>query len=121
MTVLSGRWRVSEYGIFCGTLRICTFDFDTDPSDELKAGVYQQMEAALNSVPVAESCHNRLELTEQELKVCPKLPDVLRALAEHHSAQETMAEPMGYVEAAAYHRARRKELGKEAERIESEW
>lgn len=48
-----------------------------------------------------------LELTEAELKVCPKLPDVLRALAEHHSAEETMAEPMGYVEAAAYHRARR--------------
>ncbi len=62
-----------------------------------------------------------LELTEAELKVCPKLPDVLRALAEHHSAEETMAEPMGYVEAAAYHRARYEQLIDEACRIESEW
>lgn len=62
-----------------------------------------------------------LELTEEELKVCPKLPDVLRALAEHHSAEETMAEPMGYVEAAAYHRARYEQLIDEACRIESEW
>lgn len=62
-----------------------------------------------------------LELTEAELKVCPKLPDVLRALAEHHSAQETMAEPMGYVEAANYHLMRSAELQAEANRIESEW
>ena len=61
-----------------------------------------------------------LELTEAELKVCPKIPDVLRALAEHHSSQETMAEPMGYVEAAAYHSNRYKELRDEAERIEIE-
>lgn len=62
-----------------------------------------------------------LELTEEELKVCPKLPDVLRALAEHHSAEETMAEPMGYVEAAAYHLMRSVELLAEANRIESDW
>lgn len=62
-----------------------------------------------------------LELTDEELKVCPQLPDVLRALAEHHSWQETMAEPMGFVEAVAYHRARREELGNEAQRIENEW
>ena len=62
-----------------------------------------------------------LELTEAELKVCPKLPDVLRALAEHHSAEETMAEPMCYVEAARYHLLRSAELLAEANRIESEW
>lgn len=62
-----------------------------------------------------------IELKESELKECPKLPDVLRALAEYHSSQETMAEAMGYVESAAYHRARHDELLDEACRIESEW
>lgn len=53
--------------------------------------------------------------------MCPKLPDVLRALAEHHSAQETMADAADYKICANYHSDRREELGKEADRIESEW
>ena len=62
-----------------------------------------------------------LELTEAELKVCPKLPDVLRALAEYHSAEETMAEAMGYAAVAHRHLLRSAELLAEASRIESEW
>lgn len=46
--VLTGRWRVSEHGIFCGTLRIAKFDFDTNPSDEFKQQVFAQIEHALN-------------------------------------------------------------------------
>lgn len=48
MPVLTGRWRVSRDGVFCGTLRIAVFDFDTDPSDEFKDAVCKQMESALN-------------------------------------------------------------------------
>jgi len=45
---LTGRWRISEGVLCCGTLRIASFDFDTDPSDEFKQGVYKQMLDALN-------------------------------------------------------------------------
>ena len=46
--VLTGRWRVSENGIFCGTIRVARFDFDTDPSDEFKQQVYRQIESRMN-------------------------------------------------------------------------
>lgn len=46
---LSGRWRVSEHGIFCGTLHVADFNFDTDPSSEFRESVYAQMERMLNS------------------------------------------------------------------------
>ena len=49
MGCLPGEWRVSEHGIFCGTLRIAKFCFDTEPSEEFKADVYEQMQAALNA------------------------------------------------------------------------
>jgi hypothetical protein len=45
---LTGRWRVSEGLLCCGTLRIAKFDFDTDPSDEFKQGVYKQILDGLN-------------------------------------------------------------------------
>ena len=45
---LTGRWRINEGVLCCGTLRIANFDFDTDPSDEFKQGVYKQMLDALN-------------------------------------------------------------------------
>ena len=48
MNPLPGEWRVSERGIFCGTLRIATFCFDTDPGEEFKIDVYEQMQSALN-------------------------------------------------------------------------
>jgi len=56
-----GRWRVNEAGVFCGTLRIAQFDFDTDPSDEFKAGVYRQMESLLNGETVPNPANNVLE------------------------------------------------------------
>ena len=46
--VLIDKWIVSEHGIFCGTLRIAIFDFDTSYSEEFKNEVYAQMEHALN-------------------------------------------------------------------------
>lgn len=46
--VLTGRWRVSGHGIFCGTVRVAKFDFDTQPSEEFCKQVYSQMEHALN-------------------------------------------------------------------------
>ena len=59
--VLTGRWRVNEAGVFCGTLRIAQFDFDTDPSDKFKAGVYRQMESLLNGETVPNPANNVLE------------------------------------------------------------
>jgi hypothetical protein len=50
----SGRWRVNEYGVYCGTLRIASFDFDTDPSVEFRSDVYEYMEQALNKAAEAE-------------------------------------------------------------------
>lgn len=49
----SGRWRVNEHGIYCGTLRIASFDFDTDPSVEFRSEVYEYMERALNNAAQA--------------------------------------------------------------------
>ncbi len=44
------RWRVSEHGIFHGTLRIARFDFDTDPSKEYREELYFNMETKLNAL-----------------------------------------------------------------------
>jgi len=46
--VLTGRWRVADEGIFCGTLRIARWDFDTDPSPEFRKQLSEQMCEALN-------------------------------------------------------------------------
>lgn len=62
-----------------------------------------------------------ITLTEHELKKCAELPDVLRALADHHSVQETMADAADYIDSAKYHEARYKELRAEADRIQAEW
>lgn len=40
-------WRVSSHGIFNGTMRIAKFDFDTDPSDEVKQAMYSEILALL--------------------------------------------------------------------------
>ncbi len=48
--MLPNGWRVNEGGIFCGTLRIAVFDFDTDPSDDVKSRVYRQMAMLLNGL-----------------------------------------------------------------------
>ena len=47
--VLLGEWRVSEHGIFCGTMRIARFDFDTKPDKPFREQLYSQMEHALNA------------------------------------------------------------------------
>lgn len=46
--VLTGDWRVSDRGIFCGTLRVGKIDFDTNPTVEMRSKIYSQMEKALN-------------------------------------------------------------------------
>jgi len=45
---LTGRWRISNNFLCCGTLRIAAFDFDTNPSDEFKQSVFKQMLDGLN-------------------------------------------------------------------------
>ena len=45
---LLGEWRVCEHGIFCGTMRIARFDFDTKPDKPFREQLYAQMEHALN-------------------------------------------------------------------------
>ena len=46
--VLTAEWRVNEGVLCCGSLRIASFDFDTNPSNDFKVAVYKQMLDALN-------------------------------------------------------------------------
>jgi len=61
-----------------------------------------------------------LKLTNREYLLCPKLPEVLRALADDHACREVEAEAIeqGLGE---YHKNRRIELQAEADRIQKEW
>lgn len=47
--VLESRWRHADGMLFCGTLRIAKADFDTDPSEDFKTTVFDQIVAALNA------------------------------------------------------------------------
>lgn len=60
-------------------------------------------------------------LTSHELEICGTDPEILHALADHHSCQETEADGMDFAEAAAYHESRRKVLREEADRIIKSW
>lgn len=60
-------------------------------------------------------------LTENELKVCRELPDILVSLADFHDSKASMAAAMGYRESTDHHSARAEELKAEARRIESTW
>jgi len=60
-------------------------------------------------------------LTEQEKNICPRDPDVLRALADWHDAQSTLSEAMGYDQTSARHHDRMLVLLEEAMRIEASW
>jgi hypothetical protein len=51
----------------------------------------------------------------------PRLPGALRALADYHDNQSSMAEAQDYIECAKNHEDRAKALTAEAERIEKEW
>jgi hypothetical protein len=48
--ILRGRWRHSNGMIFCGTLRIAKADFDTNPSPEFCAKVFDDICNTMNSV-----------------------------------------------------------------------
>lgn len=78
-------WRVSEHGIFCGSLRIAQFDFDTDPPEDFREKVYEQMERKLNAATtkvdiraeaeqnnvVCCNCHAELEIIGKGSGSCP--------------------------------------------------
>lgn len=55
--------------------------------------------------------------TQHELEVMPNNPDVLDALADYHSLQETMAAGMDFYDSAEFHKNRYTELRAEATRI----
>lgn len=48
---LSGRWRHSNGVLCCGTLRIATDSFDTDPSEEFKGELWSWVCEKLNTTP----------------------------------------------------------------------
>ena len=63
-----------------------------------------------------------IAFTKNELEDMAVNPEVLRALANYHSAQETMADATGdFPDCVKYHMERREELREEADRIEAEW
>lgn len=49
-SLVGGRWRVSEHGVFWGTIRIAKFDFDTEPNEVFRESVYKGMADMLNGV-----------------------------------------------------------------------
>lgn len=62
-----------------------------------------------------------MKLSEEELKACETLPDVLAALADYHDAEAAMAEPMEYADSAEWHEQRANELRAEYRRIMKKW
>src|SRR5687768_1516167 len=59
---LSGEWRHGSGYLMCGTFRIAKADFDTDPSDEWKARIFDWMVAQLNAKHApAQSVNRELE------------------------------------------------------------
>lgn len=50
---LTGEWRYAGGYLCCGTLRIARVDFDTDPSPEFQAQVFDQIVTAMNASSVA--------------------------------------------------------------------
>ena len=46
--VLTAAWRISEGTLCCGSLRIATFDFDTNSSEDVKQAIFKQMLDGLN-------------------------------------------------------------------------
>lgn len=60
--------------------------------------------------------------TQNEIAEMQKDPEAIRALANYHSAQETMADAIGdYTQCVKFHKSRRIELNAEADKIEAEW
>lgn len=53
-TITGGRWHHGN-GILCmGTLRIAREDFDTNPVEEVKVRIFDEVCAVMNSAPVQE-------------------------------------------------------------------
>lgn len=61
------------------------------------------------------------KFTEHELNVLEGHPDALRAAADYNDSQESEADSMGADSCAEYHKVRRVELNREADRIENSW
>lgn len=62
-----------------------------------------------------------IHLTIPEQAICPQTPDVLRALADWHDMQSTLADAMDCTDNSKNHHDRMLELLEEAMRIEKEW
>lgn len=63
-----------------------------------------------------------IQLTQHEINAAQNNPDVLRALANYHEIQLTMADAIGdYKECVSFHEKRKAELLAAADRIELEW
>jgi hypothetical protein len=62
-----------------------------------------------------------INLTIPEQAICPQTPDVLRALADWHDVQSTLADAMDCKDNSEDHYNRMLELLAEATRIEAEW
>lgn len=60
-------------------------------------------------------------LLDSELKAAPGDPTVLRAIADWHDVQATMADGMDMADSTKWHTEREKVLRAEADRIEKEW
>lgn len=61
------------------------------------------------------------KFTEHELKALEEHPDALRAAADYNDSRESEADAVGADSCAEYHKARRVELTREADRIEAGW
>lgn len=60
-----------------------------------------------------------ITLTREELRALLGSPEAMQVLADHHSAQETMADASDYAECAEWHKRRRLVLRAEAKRLQT--
>ena len=66
-------WRVSEHGIFNGTMRIAKFDFDTCPNDEVKQAMYAEMLVLLKADQLT-AAQQRITELETAITETPQRP-----------------------------------------------
>lgn len=60
-------------------------------------------------------------LTDYELRKINQIPDALRAIADYHDMQSTLASGMDMPESESHHAFRSKVLRNEADRIDRFW
>ena len=72
-------WRVSEHGIFNGTMRIAKFDFDTCPNDEVKQAMYAEMLVLLKADQLTAA---QQRITELETAITETRKDLVWVCGE---------------------------------------